>query len=215
MTAGDSTSLPKADRSEYYRAWALANKEKVKAYAAEYYKANKEKFRAYATAYYADNKESAKARATKWAKNNKERRKQIFDKWRNEHPDSCAKWRRSDYERNRNLWLARGKEFRANNPEIIRALKVAWHSEHPEAHAHHVGLRRTRKMQATPSWVDLTAIKAVYREASRLRKLTGTAWHVDHVVPLKHPMVCGLHVPANLRVIPARENQAKHNRLTE
>lgn len=43
-------------------------------------------------------------------------------------------------------------------------------------------------------------------------KTTGIRWEVDHIVPLVHPQVCGLHVETNLRVIPAIENRRKGNR---
>lgn len=53
----------------------------------------------------------------------------------------------------------------------------------------------------------------IYDLAQQLGKITGKPWHVDHVVPLKHPKVCGLHTPNNLRVVPAEVNIAKKNRF--
>jgi len=34
---------------------------------------------------------------------------------------------------------------------------------------------------------------------------------VDHIVPLIHPFVCGLHVENNLRIIPLADNIRKSN----
>ena len=71
--------------------------------------------------------------------------------------------------------------------------------------------RKAMKMNATPAWADLEKIEALYEAARLCTKLTGTQWHVDHIVPLKHPLVQGLHVEANLQVISAFDNLSKKN----
>lgn len=63
-----------------------------------------------------------------------------------------------------------------------------------------------RLVTQCPPWADRSAIRAIYRRAAELG-LT-----VDHVIPLQHPAVCGLHVPANLQLMAHRENSKKGNR---
>jgi hypothetical protein len=58
---------------------------------------------------------------------------------------------------------------------------------------------------------DRKAIRAFYVEARRLTDETGIPHHVDHIIPLRHPLVCGLHNEHNLRVITAEENMRKRN----
>jgi hypothetical protein len=67
------------------------------------------------------------------------------------------------------------------------------------------------RILATPPWADFKAIREVYKQADRLSALTGVKHHVDHIVPLNHPLVCGLHVDWNLRAIPAGPNMSKGN----
>lgn len=75
--------------------------------------------------------------------------------------------------------------------------------------------RRARKKKAIPSWFDNEFNKFIIEEAyslAKLRnKLTNITWHVDHIIPLKHPLVCGLHIWNNLQVIPSIENIRKGN----
>ena len=56
----------------------------------------------------------------------------------------------------------------------------------------------------------------VMEEAIRLcvkrEKVTGFKWHVDHIIPLLHKKVCGLHNANNLQVVPALWNMQKGNR---
>jgi len=54
-------------------------------------------------------------------------------------------------------------------------------------------------------------VKLLYLEAQRLTLETGIEYVVDHIVPLKHRLVCGLHAYANLQCITAEQNRLKGN----
>lgn len=74
-------------------------------------------------------------------------------------------------------------------------------------------VHRAQTRRATPSWADMNAIKAVYKEARRMTQLTGEQYVVDHIVPKMSDRVCGLHVPWNLQVLHWKSNAVKGNRL--
>ena len=65
----------------------------------------------------------------------------------------------------------------------------------------------------SPEWVDRRELQALYAESRRRFDETGVRHVVDHIVPLNHPYVCGLHVPWNLRVVPWSVNASKGNRF--
>jgi len=75
--------------------------------------------------------------------------------------------------------------------------------------------RRASKISATPKWVDHKAIAKIYQDAAEIQRITGIEHEVDHIVPLRSKLVCGLHVPANLRVITAKENNRKGNKFID
>lgn len=66
---------------------------------------------------------------------------------------------------------------------------------------------------ATPDWRNKVAIRELEKRAIFLTKATGVAHVVDHEIPLAHPMVCGLTVHNNLKVITHDRNKQKSNNL--
>lgn len=79
--------------------------------------------------------------------------------------------------------------------------------------AFHASKRRAARIERTPPWADLDAMRAIYAEAQRLTAETGTPHHVDHVIPLQGKLVSGLHVPSNLQILTGSENSKKRNRF--
>lgn len=76
----------------------------------------------------------------------------------------------------------------------------------------HTGKRRAAKLNRTPPWSDLDAMRAIYAQARRMTVETGIPHHVDHVIPLQGKLVSGLHVPNNLQILTGSENSKKRNR---
>lgn len=72
---------------------------------------------------------------------------------------------------------------------------------------------RATKLDATPEWVDQFALAAIYEYCAYITKSSGIPHHVDHIVPLSHPLVCGLHVHWNLQIITLEDNHKKSNKF--
>jgi hypothetical protein len=68
-------------------------------------------------------------------------------------------------------------------------------------------MRRNR----VPPWASFEEVVAIYRQAKELTEQTGIKHHVDHIVPLRSPLVSGLHWAGNLQILQADENMAKSN----
>jgi len=138
-------------------------------------------------------------------------------------------WERFYAER-RNLLLEKQREsaerrLKARNRYVakkdeIRKVQRAYQAT-SEAKALHAVIQRKRNARiraATPTWLtpeQRQQLAHTYWLAKDATRVTGEPYHVDHLVPLRGRNVCGLHVPWNIRVVPADVNLRKHTALEE
>ena len=123
-------------------------------------------------------------------------------------------WRKANPEK----VLAKARAWNQKNPEKAKKFRNEsvrrWGKKYPDRRAAYVRGYQAAKLNATPAWANKFFIAEAYHLAKLREKICGGKWHVDHIVPLKHPLVCGLHVEHNLSVIPGVENSRKGNRYT-
>lgn len=125
--------------------------------------------------------------------------------WYKENHERCRKIAKKSYDKNLEKNLIRCKKWRRENPNKVKDYYI----NNKEIFYRNRDLRFEREKKATPHWVDKKEIKKIYIEARKLTKETGTSYQVDHIIPLVHKEVCGLHIPQNLRIVTAEENMKK------
>lgn len=128
-----------------------------------------------------------------WYRSNPERERERSRRWRTEHAEH-----------------KRVKSTESKEKDARRAKQ--WALRHPDRMMEFSARRYARKKQRVPLWLSdeqRTQIRRFYELAHKLTELHGVKYHVDHIVPLCGKGVCGLHVPWNLQVLTAHENQRK------
>lgn len=131
--------------------------------------------------------------------------------------------RREDVRERKHEWYEENREqviqTAATRPlEVKRVYQKAWKDKNITWVRADTKSRRRKHREATPSWLTTAQkreMREVYKSAITLTKLTGTQYVVDHICPLRSDVVCGLHVPWNLRVITQTENLFKSNKLVD
>lgn len=125
------------------------------------------------------------------------------------------KWRADNIAQRKECERRAGLKRRVEKQDDLAHRRRAWERDNRAKTASWSATKRARRRQAVPSWLtpeQRNEIAALYRQAKAITEATGVVHHVDHIEPLAGETVCGLHVPWNLRVIPATDNQAKGNR---
>jgi len=113
------------------------------------------------------------------------------------------------YQRNREAKLEYQKERRKTlGKEVLAKYQKNYYIKNHHMMAYKKALRRSRKRQATPPWVDLDKIKEIYKNCP-------SNMTVDHIKPITNPRLCGLHVPWNLQYLTRSENSKKGNRIDD
>lgn len=112
--------------------------------------------------------------------------------------------------------VAKTRAWRKRNPEKVKSSGKKWRKANPGVAQAIAAKRNAAKLERTPKWLTedhFKEIESYYRIAKELEEIKGEKYHVDHIIPLQGKTVSGLHVPWNLRVITAKENLGKSNKL--
>jgi hypothetical protein len=149
----------------------------------------------------------------KWRSNKANREREVRLARTDKKRERCRAYNREQYAKDPARFNAASARWKEQNREL-----VLWYArEHKrQRRAYYSALeaeRQAQKRRAMPAWADRTAIVEKYAEAARLTAETGIPHEVDHVVPICGRDACGLHVADNLRVVTARENRRKYNKL--
>ena len=154
---------------------------------------------------------------------NKKKKTIANKQWRDSHKEEIAEYQRGRREqtkeydkqyaiKNREKRQQQSKKYSENNKERKAAAIKLWQQNNKHIVNAFNSKRRATKLRATPGWYNRTEVELIYAISQMITELSGKLQHVDHIVPLTNPRVCGLHTADNLRVIPATENQSKGNK---
>jgi hypothetical protein len=139
------------------------------------------------TTYQHHHKDKLYKKALEWRINNPEKVKAVAKRFRETNADKIKSWRKQNKQRIRKL----GQRYRKINRQKLTAYEAA---------------RRASKLKATPRWFEKEQVDHFYSNVPK-------GYEVDHIIPLKNALICGLHVVSNLQYLPRYDNVAKNNRF--
>lgn len=156
----------------------------------------------YAKNYSLKHPETRQASQEKWRTNNVSKIKA----WKAENAETVRRITRKSATKHADKYKRQSKIYRLKNAEKINAYHRQHYLDFPEKYFANNAKRRAAKIRATVKWADLEKINQFYS-----KKPDG--FHVDHIIPLKHKLVCGLHNEFNLQYLPEKDNLAKSNKF--
>jgi len=154
--------------------------------------------------YYLKNKELLLEQNKAWIESNIESVRAARKLWFSKLSDEA----REAYNAKARIRYHQKKEWNANRKRVYKS--ATKHLTNASA-----SKRRAALLQRIPIWqteFDELKIKCIYSVAAMLSRVNNEPWTVDHIIPLQGKIVSGLHVPSNLQLMRARENEAKRNK---
>lgn len=148
----------------------------------------------------------------------KKKKSEKDKRYREKYSEILKKKKAEYYLDNKESISERASKKYKDNPEKAKQRARTWRIENRDRHNASCMQRYLSKIQAVPPWLSefmQLGIAEFYSKAKMLSELTGVPHEVDHIVPIRGKLVCGLHVPWNLQVITESANCSKKNKIIE
>ena len=158
-----------------------------------------------------DKKLAARIRAKEWYEANKEKAKAYAEANKERRAENKKRW----VDENREKVYAENRERQRLDKEGAARRTKKYKSTEKGRLAMQASRNTYRRYckQGSLNRYDSSAIYKVYLACKEVNKKTGVEHHVDHIIPIRHPLVCGLHVSWNLQIIPKKDNMEKTNKF--
>lgn len=150
--------------------------------------------------------------AKAWNKENADVTREAVNKYHAKNKDKINAAKRSAFAKNREVVNAKKRKTYHADPTKSRERNRDWYIRNAELNRAKVRARNKHMKHATPPWVNKAELLEIYINCP-------AGYQVDHFVPVRGitpdgRRVSGLHVPWNLRYLPAALNAGRSNRLT-
>lgn len=162
---------------------------------------------------------------------NKEHLANASKRWREDNAEYFSEYKKQAYQNDLEVNREKARQYyrehretmiqnairnREQNPTRVKEYQRMWVDQNKHKTSEYCMHRYARKKAATPPWYEKEKdqILEIYAQARQLTEQTGIPHQVDHIVPLRGTMVCGLHCLANLQILTKTENIKKKNKFS-
>jgi hypothetical protein len=125
--------------------------------------------------------------------------------WIKLNPEKKSLHTKMYYQRNPEVKAAANNRYYKSNKDKVKKTQSLYKKNNRGKYRFYSASRRALEAMATPCWSDLDQIKEIYLNCPE-------GHQVDHIIPLKGKLVCGLHVPENLQYLTKEDNLKKSNK---